>query len=201
MSHHLNTSKNTKASLKCCMPCIVMWALSWRIPRLHYNVVMPCTVMWALSSRTPRLHYNVVMPRIVMWALSSRTPRLIYNVVMPHIVMWALSSRTPRLIYNVVMPRIVMWALSSAMICSLHNGIHLPETEINPLKMLCGCLCGGATKTSLKYPNMQSSHPVEWICQCTSEYTSEDIQKTRYKKLVTHVELHASAGSLLESRE
>ena len=31
--------------------------------------------------------------------------------------------------------------------------------------------------------------------------TSVDIQKTRYKKLVTHVESHASAVSLLESGE
>ena len=33
-----------------------------------------------------------------------------------------------------------------------------------------------------------------------SEY-SVDIQKTRYKKLFTHVESHASAVSLLESAE
>ena len=31
--------------------------------------------------------------------------------------------------------------------------------------------------------------------------TSVDIQKTRYKKLVTHVESHASAESLLEKVE
>ena len=31
--------------------------------------------------------------------------------------------------------------------------------------------------------------------------TSVDIQKTRYKKLVTHIESHASAVSLLESGE
>ena len=31
--------------------------------------------------------------------------------------------------------------------------------------------------------------------------TSVDIQKTRYKKLVTHAESHASAVSLLESGE
>ena len=31
--------------------------------------------------------------------------------------------------------------------------------------------------------------------------TSVDIQKTRYKKLFTHVESHASAVSLLESGE
>ena len=37
------------------------------------------------------------------------------------------------------------------------------------------------------------------ICQrCT---TSVDIQNTRYKKLFTHVESHASAVSLLESGE
>ena len=38
--------------------------------------------------------------------------------------------------------------------------------------------------------------------RASAEYTTlVDIQKTRYKKLFTHVELHASALSLLESGE
>ena len=39
------------------------------------------------------------------------------------------------------------------------------------------------------------------LCQRCKYTTSVDIQKTRYKKLVTHVESHASAASLLESGE
>ena len=38
-------------------------------------------------------------------------------------------------------------------------------------------------------------------CQCCKYTTSVDIQKTRYKKLVTHVEPHASAVSLLKRAE
>ena len=38
-------------------------------------------------------------------------------------------------------------------------------------------------------------------CQRCKYTASVDIQKTRYKKLVTHVESHASAVSLLESGE
>ena len=38
-------------------------------------------------------------------------------------------------------------------------------------------------------------------CQRCKYTTSVDIQKARYKKLVTHVESHASAVSLLESGE
>ena len=38
-------------------------------------------------------------------------------------------------------------------------------------------------------------------CQCCKYTTSVDIQKTRYKKLFTHVESHASAVSLLENGE
>ena len=38
-------------------------------------------------------------------------------------------------------------------------------------------------------------------CQRFKYTTSVDIQKTRYKKLVTHVESHASAESLLEKVE
>ena len=42
-----------------------------------------------------------------------------------------------------------------------------------------------------------------WLqpCQCCKYTTSVDIQKTRYKKLFTHVESYASAVSLLESGE
>ena len=38
-------------------------------------------------------------------------------------------------------------------------------------------------------------------CQRCKNTTSVDIQKTRYENLVTHVESHASAVSLLESGE
>ena len=38
-------------------------------------------------------------------------------------------------------------------------------------------------------------------CQRCKYTTSVDIQKTRYKKLVTHVEPHASAVSLLKRAE
>ena len=38
-------------------------------------------------------------------------------------------------------------------------------------------------------------------CQCHKYTTSVDIEKACYKKLVTHVESHASAVSLLESGE
>ena len=38
-------------------------------------------------------------------------------------------------------------------------------------------------------------------CQCCKYTTSVDIQKTRYKKLVTHVEPQASAESLLKRAE
>ena len=38
-------------------------------------------------------------------------------------------------------------------------------------------------------------------CQRCKYTTSVDIQKTCYKKIVTHVELHASTVSLLESGE
>ena len=41
-------------------------------------------------------------------------------------------------------------------------------------------------------------HQSCWRCKYT---TSVEIQKTRYKKLVIHVESHASAVSLLESGE
>ena len=40
----------------------------------------------------------------------------------------------------------VMRGLCSAMTGSLHNSIHLPEMEINPPRMACGCPCGDAIK-------------------------------------------------------
>ena len=39
------------------------------------------------------------------------------------------------------------------------------------------------------------------ICQRCKYTTSVDIQKTRFKKLVTHAEPHASAVSLIERAE
>ena len=59
----------------------------------------------------------------------------------------------------------VTWGLSSAMIISsLNNSIHPLKIEINPLKMVCGCPCGGAIQ---KQSHVQSSHPMECSCQYT----------------------------------
>ena len=48
-----------------------------------------------------------------------------------------------------------------------------------------------------------SCHSFMWHqpCQCCKYTTSVDIQKTRYRNLVTHVESHVSTVSLHESKE
>ena len=56
---------------------------------------------------------------------------------------------------------------SNVMKNSLHNSIHPLETEIYPLKMVCGCPCVGVTHTG----HTQSSHPTECICQCKTACT------------------------------
>ena len=50
-------------------------------------------------------------------------------------------------------------------------------------------------------PRWLQFHVAVAICQRCKYTTSVDIQKTRYKKLVTHVEPHASAVSLLRRAE
>ena len=35
------------------------------------------------------------------------------------------------------------WGLCSALIISMHNNIHPPEIEVDPLKTAFGCPCGG----------------------------------------------------------
>ena len=101
-------------------------------------------------------------------------------------------ARTPSYIKMLLCT--VMWGLSSAMISCLNNGMHPPEVDINPLKMMCGCPCGGVitdshtsnllpyrihllvynhTSNHLPYGthllvyNHTSNHHMEFICQCT----------------------------------
>ena len=90
-------------------------------------------------------------------ANTSKNTKLGHNAPTP--------ERTPRLHQNIVVCCRVMWGLSSATISSLHNCIHPPEMEINPLKTAYGCTCVGVRK---KQPHTQSSNPMECICQCTS---------------------------------
>ena len=53
----------------------------------------------------------------------------------------------------------VVWGIAKAMISSLHNNFHLLETEENPLKSECVCLCGGVIEN---WQNTLSSHPI-WV--------------------------------------
>ena len=50
-------------------------------------------------------------------------------------------------------------------------------------------------------PRRQQLHVAPPAMPALKYTTTVDIQKTRYKKLVTHVELHASAVSLLKRAE
>ena len=73
-------------------------------------------------------------------------------------------ARTPWL--HVVKCCTVMWVLCSAMINSLHNSIHPPETERNLLKTACGCPCGRVKKKEKKV--MQSFLLMDCTCHCTA---------------------------------
>ena len=55
-----------------------------------------------------------------------------------------------------------MWGLSWAMISTLDNGMHPPEVDVNPLKMMCGCSCGRVIIVT-----QAISYPMEFICWYT----------------------------------
>ena len=63
-----------------------------------------------------------------------------------------------------------MWGQFSAMTSSFNNSIYPPEMKTHPLKMVCGCPCGGVVKW--KGSHRQSSHAMKCvICQCITTHT------------------------------
>ena len=69
-----------------------------------------------------------------------------------------------------------MWRLSSAMRNLLHNSVHPPEMEINPLKMVCSCPCGGVRKTTMHTMSHSGMHlsMYNYMYQVTSTVFSRE---------------------------